>query len=49
MALRFRLDHVFASPTMQFASYDGTRPFGDARSPFFGLSDHVPISATLQA
>jgi len=43
MALRMHLDHVFASGPISFRDLDGTFPFGDAASPFHGLSDHVPL------
>jgi endonuclease/exonuclease/phosphatase family metal-dependent hydrolase len=43
--LRMHLDHVFASPAIRFLDMEGTHVYGDARSPFHGLSDHVPLIA----
>lgn len=43
MAMRMHLDHVFGGGPVEFLDLEGTYPFGDARSPFHGLSDHVPI------
>lgn len=43
MHLRMHLDHVFGSPGLQFIDLEQTLPFGDKASPFFGLSDHVPL------
>jgi endonuclease/exonuclease/phosphatase family metal-dependent hydrolase len=42
MALRMHLDHVFGRD-VQFTDLDGTHAFGDERSAFHGLSDHVPL------
>jgi endonuclease/exonuclease/phosphatase family metal-dependent hydrolase len=42
-ALRMHLDHVFGSAGITFRDLEGTRPFGDHQSPFFGLSDHIPL------
>jgi hypothetical protein len=39
------LDHLFSSPGVRWLDLDGTLPFGDARSPFHGKSDHVPLIA----
>ena len=43
MKLRMHLDHIFHGGGVRFLDLEGTRPFGDRRSPFSGLSDHVPI------
>ncbi len=43
LAMRMHLDHVFAGGSIEFVDLEGTFPFGDARSPFHGLSDHVPL------
>lgn len=42
MRLRMHLDHLFGGG-VSFEDLEGTYPFGDRRSPFFGVSDHVPI------
>lgn len=43
MHLRMHLDHVFGSRGVEFVDLQNTLPFGDKASPFFGLSDHVPL------
>lgn len=43
LTLRMHLDHVFGSQQVDFRDARGTFPFADARSPFHGLSDHVPL------
>ena len=43
MALRMHLDHIFGSKHIAFLDLDDTYLFGDERSPFTGLSDHVPL------
>lgn len=43
MHLRMHLDHVFAKGDLDFIDLEGTHTFGDPRSPFTGLSDHVPL------
>ena len=47
MHLRMHLDHLF-SRGMEWLDLEGTMPFGDDRSPFFGLSDHVPLIGRFQ-
>jgi endonuclease/exonuclease/phosphatase family metal-dependent hydrolase len=42
MHLRMHLDHLF-SRGLKWLDLEGTFPFDDDRSPFFGLSDHVPL------
>jgi endonuclease/exonuclease/phosphatase family metal-dependent hydrolase len=42
MHLRMHLDHLF-SQGIHWTDLEGTYPFGDLRSPFFGLSDHIPL------
>ena len=42
MRLRMHLDHLF-SRGVHWKDLEGTRPFDDDASPFFGLSDHVPL------
>jgi hypothetical protein len=37
------LDHIFFGNGVRFVDLEGTLPFGDRRSPFAGLSDHVPL------
>lgn len=43
---RMHLDHLFASPGLEFTDLVGTYTFGDAQNPFHGLSDHVPLVAS---
>lgn len=43
MKLRMHLDHIFYGNGVRFLDLEGTRPFGDRRSPFAGLSDHTPL------
>ena len=43
MRLRMHLDHVFFGNGVSFVDLEGTRPFGDRRGSFSGLSDHVPL------
>jgi endonuclease/exonuclease/phosphatase family metal-dependent hydrolase len=45
MRLRMHLDHLFAGPGIEWMDLTGTHSFDDPRSPFFGLSDHVPLIA----
>jgi endonuclease/exonuclease/phosphatase family metal-dependent hydrolase len=45
MRLRMHLDHLFGSRGVEWMDMDGTCSFDDPRSPFFGLSDHVPLIA----
>ena len=45
MRMRFRLDHVFAGPKLNFVEFPHTLPFSRAH-PLRGLSDHVPIMGT---
>lgn len=45
MHLRMHLDHIFSGPGVRWLDTDGTRPFGDPKSIFFGLSDHMPLIA----
>jgi endonuclease/exonuclease/phosphatase family metal-dependent hydrolase len=40
--LRFRLDHMFAGPGVQFLSFPLAAPYGRTH-PMRGLSDHAPI------
>ena len=44
MNLRMHLDHLYASPSLEWVDTEGTHPFGQP-GPFDGLSDHVPILA----
>lgn len=46
MHLRMHLDHVFAKGGLEFVDLKGTHTFGDPKSPFTGLSDHVPLITT---
>jgi endonuclease/exonuclease/phosphatase family metal-dependent hydrolase len=45
MHLRMHLDHIFAHGDLGFVDLEGTHTFGDPKSPFTGLSDHVPMIA----
>jgi endonuclease/exonuclease/phosphatase family metal-dependent hydrolase len=47
LRLRMHLDHIFGRG-VEFLGCEGTRPFGDKDAPFHGLSDHVPLIATLR-
>jgi endonuclease/exonuclease/phosphatase family metal-dependent hydrolase len=44
MHLRMHLDHIF-SGGVRWLDADGTRPYGDPKSIFYGLSDHMPLIA----
>jgi len=48
MRMRMHLDHVFSGNGARFVDLEGTVPFGDRRSPFSGLSDHVPLIGRLR-
>lgn len=48
MRWRMHLDHVFSSPLLKWLDMEGTCPFGDTKSKFHGLSDHVPLIGTFQ-
>lgn len=41
--LRMHLDHLFSGGGLSWTDLAGTAPFGDRSSPFFGLSDHMPL------
>jgi endonuclease/exonuclease/phosphatase family metal-dependent hydrolase len=43
MRLRMHLDHVFTGRGLKWLDFEGTHPFGDRESKFFGLSDHMPM------
>ena len=43
MRLRMHLDHVFYGNGVSWLDLEGSAPFGDRRSAFAGLSDHVPL------
>ncbi len=43
MRLRMHLDHLFFGGGVRWLDCDGTCRFGDPQSPFFGLSDHMPM------
>ena len=45
MRLRMHLDHMFSNQKLRWLDMEGTRPFGDKESPFFGKSDHMPLIA----
>jgi len=48
LRLRMHLDHLFAGNGVRWVDLDGTARFGDRRSPFSGLSDHVPLIARFE-
>ena len=41
--LRMHLDHLFSGGPVSWLDMEGTQPFGEADSPFHGLSDHMPL------
>jgi endonuclease/exonuclease/phosphatase family metal-dependent hydrolase len=43
LSLRMHLDHLFSNGGVRWLDLEGTLPFGDARNPFHGKSDHVPL------
>ena len=45
MNLRMHLDHLFSGGEVRWLDLDQTAPFGDKKSPFFGVSDHMPLVA----
>ena len=45
MRLRMHLDHLFSGNGVRWLDMEGTQPFGDRSSPFFGKSDHMPLIA----
>ncbi len=49
MRLRMHLDHLFYGNGLDCTDLDGTSPFGDRRSAFCGLSDHVPLIGRFRA
>jgi len=48
MRMRMHLDHLFFGNGVRFLDLDGSAPFGDRKSPFAGLSDHVPLVGRLR-
>ncbi len=48
LRLRMHLDHLFSGNGVRWLDLDGTAPFGDAQSPFAGISDHVPLIARFE-
>ncbi len=48
MALRMRLDHVFAGPGLRVVDVEDTPVFGQS-GPWHGLSDHVPQLGRLES
>ena len=43
--LRMHLDHVLTGAGIEWLDFDESHPFAEKRSPFHGLSDHVPLIA----
>jgi endonuclease/exonuclease/phosphatase family metal-dependent hydrolase len=48
MRMRMHLDHLFFGNGVRFLDLDGSARFGDRKSPFSGLSDHVPLIGRLR-
>jgi endonuclease/exonuclease/phosphatase family metal-dependent hydrolase len=48
MRLRMHLDHVFSGGGLKWIDMDGTLPYGETKSPFHGLSDHMPLIGRFQ-
>jgi hypothetical protein len=48
MRMRMHLDHLFFGNGVRFMDLEGSSRFGDRRSPFTGLSDHVPLIGRLR-
>ncbi|MET0404609.1 MAG: endonuclease/exonuclease/phosphatase family protein [Cystobacter sp.] len=48
MHLRMHLDHIFSGARVRWLDTEGTLAFGDPRSRFHGLSDHMPLIARFQ-
>lgn len=48
MRLHMHLDHMFSGGGVRWVDLEGTSRFGDRRSPFAGLSDHVPLIGRLR-
>jgi endonuclease/exonuclease/phosphatase family metal-dependent hydrolase len=44
--LRMHLDHVFGGNRIAFGDMNDTHAFGDPKSRFHGMSDHVPLIAS---
>jgi hypothetical protein len=44
MNLKMHIDHLYASPAIDWLDLEGTSAFGE-RGDFDGLSDHVPLIA----
>jgi endonuclease/exonuclease/phosphatase family metal-dependent hydrolase len=49
MRMRMHVDHVFSGPGVRWVDFEGSAPFGDKGSPFWKLSDHMPIIGRLRA
>ncbi|ATB35489.1 endonuclease [Cystobacter fuscus] len=45
MHMRMHLDHIFSGEHVRWLDTDSTHAFGDTRSRFHGLSDHMPLIA----
>lgn len=48
MNLRMHLDHLFSGGGLRWLDLEGTRPFGDRTSVFWGKSDHMPLIARFE-
>ncbi len=48
MNLRMHLDHMFSGPGLAWRDFADTSPFGERKSLFDGLSDHVPMVGTFE-
>ena len=43
LAMRMRLDHLLGGRAIKWVDVEGSHDFDDRESPFFGLSDHMPV------
>ena len=48
MNLRMHLDHLFSGGGLRWLDLEGTLPFGDKTSIFWGKSDHMPLIARFE-
>jgi endonuclease/exonuclease/phosphatase family metal-dependent hydrolase len=48
LRMRMHLDHLFFGNGVRFLDLEGSLRFGDRKSPFAGLSDHVPLIGRLR-
>lgn len=48
MHMRMHLDHIFSGGGVHWLDAEETSPFGDPKSRFHGLSDHMPLIARFE-